>query len=129
MVHASLCPVVEPTADETAGGSAAGKPGSDGRQAWLTRRRLDLPLAASCTVLLAIGAPPGGITWLIWVGFAPLVYVLLRSELSHKRAFLLGWLGGVSSGLYGFPWITEMLITFAELPWVVAFVLYLTSVT
>ncbi len=79
-----------------------------------------LPLAAlsaTASLLMALGAPPGGITWLIWLGFIPLTLV---ARVSRKRrpgpTFVLGWIGGLCTGLVGFPWIAETLERFGGLP-------------
>lgn len=92
------------------------------------RERLEslgfLPLAAlsaTSSLLMALGAPPGGITWLIWLGFIPLTLVARTSR--HRRpwrTFALGWIGGLCTGLVGFPWIAETLERFGGLPWAVA---------
>ena len=53
------------------------------------RERLEslgfLPLAAlsaTSSLLMALGAPPGGITWLIWLGFIPLTLVVLGTSIN-----------------------------------------------
>lgn len=83
-----------------------------------------LPLAALSTtasLMMALGAPPGGITWLVWLGFVPLTLVARVSRQRTPRAtFWLGWLGGLCTGLVGFPWIAETLERFGGLPLPVA---------
>lgn len=82
------------------------------------------PLAAlsfNATLLMAVGAPPQGTTWLIWLGFVPLTLVARVSrERKAWQVFALGWVGGLCSGLVGFPWIAETLARFGGLPWSVA---------
>lgn len=82
------------------------------------------PLAAlsfNATLLMAVGAPPQGTTWLIWLGFIPLTLVARVSrQRSRRSVFLLGWVGGLCTGLVGFPWIAETLERFGGLPWPVA---------
>lgn len=79
-----------------------------------------LPLAALSTtasLMMALGAPPGGLTWLIWLGFIPLTIVARVSATRRPRQVLaLGWLGGLCTGLVGFPWIAETLERFGGLP-------------
>lgn len=83
-----------------------------------------LPLAAlsaTASLLMALGAPPGGITWLIWLGFVPLTLVARTSRRRRPgRTFVLGWIGGLCTGLVGFPWIAETLERFGGLPMPVA---------
>jgi apolipoprotein N-acyltransferase len=78
-----------------------------------------LPLAAlsaTSSLMLALGAPPGGITWLLWLGFVPLTVVARVCRVrSAGRTFLLGWIGGLCVGLVGFPWIAETLERFGGL--------------
>ncbi len=88
------------------------------------KRRADLGallIASTGGLCLALGAPPGGATLAIWLGFAPLVWSTqaLRSRRAPRR-FLAGWLGGLGIGLVGFPWIGEMLERFSGLPTPVA---------
>lgn len=71
--------------------------------------------------MLALGAPPGGITWLLWLGFLPLTVVARACR--GRRAghtLLVGWVGGLCIGLVGFPWIAETLERFGGLPLPVA---------
>jgi apolipoprotein N-acyltransferase len=86
--------------------------------------RADLPwllLAATGGLAMATGAPPGGITLAIWLGFVPLVIVAdrLRTRRARRR-FFAGWIGGLGIGLVGFPWIGALLERFAGLPMPVA---------
>ena len=76
-----------------------------------------LIIALSCTAFLALGAPPGGITWVIWIAFAPLALVVRLSQFSPRQAAFIGWFGGLGAGLFGFPWMAELLERFAGFPW------------
>lgn len=79
-------------------------------------------IAVTASLLMALGAPPQGATWLVWLGFAPLTLVARVSR--HRRirtVFLLGWIGGLCTGLVGFPWIAETLERFGDLPPALAF--------
>jgi apolipoprotein N-acyltransferase len=70
-------------------------------------------IAATASTMMALGAPPGGITWLVWLGFLPLVAVLrVQPRDRLRQAFGLGVVGGLGTGLVGFPWIGEMLERF-----------------
>ncbi len=78
-------------------------------------------LAATSSLLIAWGAPPGG--WLPgqwlpgeWLGFVPLLVLARRPGLSGRRVFMLGLVGGLGIGLAGFPWIAELLVRFAGVP-------------
>lgn len=74
-------------------------------------------LSATASLAMALGAPPGGITWLIWLGFIPLTLVARTSRARRPwRTFVLGWIGGLCTGLVGFPWIGETLERFGGLP-------------
>jgi len=92
-----------------------------------SRSPSDLRLAAIAfcgTLLLALAIPPHGRPALVWVGFAPLVYAarsLAVRPHSPWRAFGIGWVGGLCTGLVGFPWIAFTLERFAELPSALAY--------
>lgn len=74
-------------------------------------------IASTASTLMAIGAPPGGVTWLVWLGFLPLVAVLrVQPPDRVRQAFGLGVAGGLGTGLVGFPWIGEMLERFGGFP-------------
>jgi len=74
-------------------------------------------IATSGSLMMALGAPPGGLTWLIWLGFVPLALVArLGATLRPRAVFGLGWFGGLCTGLVGFPWIAETLERFGGLP-------------
>jgi len=97
--------------------------------AWRVRAKLEalglLPLAAlsfTASLLMALGAPPQGMTWMIWLGFVPLTLVARVSRKRRPRqVFALGWVGGLCTGLVGFPWIAETLERFGGLPAPVAY--------
>jgi apolipoprotein N-acyltransferase len=101
---------------------------SDLPHACRVRARLEslgfLPLAAlsfTASLMMALGAPPGGLTWLIWPGFIPLTLVARVSRARRPgQVFALGWLGGLCTGFVGFPWIAETLERFGGLPMPVA---------
>ncbi|MBC8074355.1 MAG: apolipoprotein N-acyltransferase [Deltaproteobacteria bacterium] len=74
-------------------------------------------MAATGGVAFGLGAPPDGITWLIWLGFAPLVWAAMQlADRSWRTRFVVGWIGGLGVGMVGFPWIAELLVTFADAP-------------
>lgn len=76
-----------------------------------------MALSATASLMLALGAPPGGLTWLIWLGFVPLTLVSRVSRgRGARRTLLVGWVGGLCTGLVGFPWIGETLERFGRLP-------------
>ncbi|MEX1365140.1 MAG: apolipoprotein N-acyltransferase [Nannocystaceae bacterium] len=79
-------------------------------------------LSSSATLMMALGAPPGGPTWLIWFGFVPLTLVArVTRDRRPRQVFALGWVGGLCTGLVGFPWIAETLERFGGLPAAVAY--------
>ena len=79
-----------------------------------------LLLASSASVLIAMGAPPGG--WLPghWLGFVPLIVLARRPGVTPRQAAALGLAGGLGIGLVGFPWLAELLARFAGMPGPVA---------
>ncbi len=82
-----------------------------------TRKLVVLAIAASGGVLLAVGAPPQGITWAIWLGFFPLWWVARElADSSLRRRLWTGLVGGMGVGMLGFPWIASTLIRFADAP-------------
>jgi apolipoprotein N-acyltransferase len=77
-----------------------------------------LAIASSSALILSLGAPPNG--WLTghWIGYVPLILMARRRSATWRQAALIGLIGGMGVGLGGFPWIAEMLVRFAHLPWV-----------
>lgn len=74
-------------------------------------------IAATGSTMMALGAPPDGLTGLIWLGFVPLTLVArVLSPQRLRRALLFGVVGGVGTGLVGFPWIAELLQRFGGFP-------------
>jgi len=77
-------------------------------------------LALFGSVLIGLGAPPGG--WLPgqWLGFVPLLVLARRENMTPRQAAALGVAGGLGIGLVGFPWIADLLMRFAGIPGPVA---------
>ncbi len=87
-------------------------------RAWPRWARLAAVTTAS--LMMALGAPPNGIHALIWLGFIPLMVIVRTADGARaRRVFAYGVFGGVCTGLVGFPWIAELMVRFAGLPWVV----------
>lgn len=80
-----------------------------------------LAIAATSGFVQALGAPPDG--WLPghFFGLVPLVVMVRRERVDWRQAGWLGLAGGMGVGLAGFPWIAEMLVRFARVPWAVGF--------
>lgn len=78
-----------------------------------------LAVAAVSSFIQALGAPPDG--WLVghFLGLIPMLIVVQRERVDWRRAGWFGLAGGVGVGLGGFPWIAEMLVRFAGVPWLV----------
>ncbi len=72
--------------------------------------------ASLSSLLIALGAPPGG--WLLghWLGFVPLIVLARRPATTPGQAAALGGVGGLGIGLVGFSWIAELLTRFAGFP-------------
>ncbi|MCP5044340.1 MAG: apolipoprotein N-acyltransferase [bacterium] len=81
-----------------------------------------LGIAATSGFIVSCGAPPDG--WLVasFVGWVPLLAVVSRSQAGVREVFLFGFVGGLGVGLGGFPWISEMLVKFAHVPWPVGWI-------
>lgn len=77
-------------------------------------------LSLLCTGLLAIGAPPGGTPALIWLAFVPTAWVCRQPHFTPRQAAFVGWFGGLGAGLFGFPWLAELLERFAGFSWPMA---------
>jgi apolipoprotein N-acyltransferase len=74
-------------------------------------------IALTSSLCMGLATPPSGPAWLVWLGWIPLVLVLRVS--THRRArslFALGIIGGLCTGLVGFPWIAETLVRFGDFP-------------
>jgi len=78
-----------------------------------------LAVAAFSSLMLASGAPPDG--WLPghWLSWVLLIVMVRRACVTPRQAAWLGFFGGIGVGLVGFPWIAEMLVKFAGVPWVI----------
>ncbi len=98
--------------------TAGGIPDANQVFAWLEKSGLlpSLLLASLCGALISLGAPPAGWLWGHWLGYVPLVLVSRRDSICWRQAALLGLVGGMGIGIGGFPWIAEMLVTFAGVP-------------
>lgn len=67
-----------------------------------------------CAACMVLGSPDYDLWWLGFVGW---VFWLAAIEgLAPKKAFWLGWLCGVATVFFGFFWLTELLIRFADFP-------------
>ncbi|MDP6977326.1 MAG: apolipoprotein N-acyltransferase [Myxococcota bacterium] len=81
-----------------------------------------LAIASTSGFVISMGAPRDGVLVASFVGFVPLLAILLRSRDAARRVFLLGFMGGMGIGVGGSPWIAEMLVKFAHVPTAVGFV-------
>jgi apolipoprotein N-acyltransferase len=91
-----------------------------GMQRWIRSLGFwpSLAIAATAGFVQALGAPPDGWLPAHFLGFVPLVVMALRDRVDWREAGWLGLAGGMGVGLGGFPWIAEMLVQFAGVPWV-----------
>jgi apolipoprotein N-acyltransferase len=76
-----------------------------------------LAISATFGWILSTGAPPGGWTPGTFVGLVPLIVMVRRDSVSWRQAAWFGLAGGMGVGLGGFPWIADMLVRFARVPW------------
>ncbi|MCR9160912.1 MAG: apolipoprotein N-acyltransferase [Nannocystaceae bacterium] len=92
--------------------------------AWLQARSTRTLAAIAFTGSLCFGlaSPPSAVPALAWLGFIPLLLaaVGVRGR-SGKSQFFVGWVGGLCTGLVGFPWIALTLERFAGFPSWLAF--------
>ncbi|MBW2294107.1 MAG: apolipoprotein N-acyltransferase [Deltaproteobacteria bacterium] len=75
-----------------------------------------LVISACSGFIVALGAPPDGWLATSFIGFAPLILMVMRDRVSLREAAVFGVAGGMGIGLGGFPWISEMLVKFAGVP-------------
>lgn len=78
-------------------------------------------IAFTGSLCFGLAIPPYGLSALVWLGFGPLALAARSTppELG-LRALALGWVGGLCTGLVGFPWIMLLLERFTGAPTVVA---------
>lgn len=92
--------------------------------AWLQARRTAVlaGLAFLGSLSFGLASPPSSVPWLAWLGFIPLLLAAKGAEGRRARTqFFVGWVGGLCTGLVGFPWIGHTLERFAEFPvWLAA---------
>jgi len=60
-----------------------------------------------------------------WVGFLPLLLALRMRNVTPRRAFFWGWLCGFAANAGGFYWITNLLMRFGHMHWLLALVLFM----
>lgn len=72
-------------------------------------------LAAVATgVMMCLGAPEWNLWWLGFVGWLPWLWAINGQR--PARAFVLGWISGITAVFLGFFWMTELLTRFAGMP-------------
>ena len=87
--------------------------------AWLQARSTRVLAAIAFTGSLCFGlaSPPSPVPALAWLGFIPLFLAAIGVQGRRARAqFFVGWVGGLCTGLVGFPWIALTLERFAGFP-------------
>ncbi|MEM6290199.1 MAG: apolipoprotein N-acyltransferase [Myxococcota bacterium] len=92
--------------------------------AWLQSQRTVVVAALAFTgsLMFGLAAPPSELAALAWLGFVPLL-VAAHGVVGRalKAQFFVGWVGGLCTGLVGFPWIGETLERFGGFPAWLAF--------
>ncbi len=72
-------------------------------------------LAAVATgVMMRAGVPDWNLWWLGFVGWIPWLWAI--DGQTPRRAFLLGWISGITAIFIGYFWMTELLTRFAGMP-------------
>ena len=93
--------------------------------AWLQARPTWLLalFASTGSLWFGLASPPSVMPELAWLGFIPLLLAARGMEGRRARAqFAVGVVGGLCTGLVGFPWIGETLERFAGFPtWLALF--------
>lgn len=87
--------------------------------AWLQARstRTLAAIAFTGSLLFGLASPPSPVPVLAWLGFVPLLLAAVGVDGRRARAqFFVGWVGGLCTGLVGFPWIALTLERFAGFP-------------
>jgi len=93
--------------------------------AWLQARSTRALAAIAFTGSLCFGlaSPPSPVPALAWLGFIPLLLAAAGVVGRPARVqFFVGWVGGLCTGLVGFPWIALTLERFAGFPSWLAYV-------
>ena len=93
--------------------AATGTSGADpkARRAELARR---VGLALACSACMVLGSPDHDLWWLAFVGW--IFWLGAIEGLRPRKAFWLGWLTGTVTVFWGFMWLTELLLRFADFP-------------
>ncbi|MBU1221549.1 apolipoprotein N-acyltransferase [Myxococcota bacterium] len=76
-------------------------------------------LAVVSGALWFLACPPYPLWWAAYFAMVPLFFAL--EGRSGKSAFFVGLTAGFVAMMGGFPWITDLIVRFGSLPWIVAF--------
>jgi len=79
-------------------------------------------LSASSAFLCVLAFPNIDLWWLAWIGLAPLIFVIARTNKAFT-AFVLGWLWGTIFFYGTCWWLTYPMIHYGHVPTVLAYVL------
>ena len=77
-------------------------------------RALRLAAALACSACMVLGSPDYDLWWLGFVGW--IFWLAAIEGLRPRHAFWLGWLTGTLTVFWGFLWLTELLLRFADFP-------------
>lgn len=81
-------------------------------------------LSTASGIMLVLSFPRFDLYWVAWFALVPLLYCIL--DVSWKRAFLLGFITGLTFNLTAFHWsFSDFLKMYANVPLYVSFIIYL----
>jgi apolipoprotein N-acyltransferase len=86
--------------------------------------RVEWAAAGLTAILLILSFPNFELSFLAWIAFVPLLYVIVRRP-DAGRAFILGWAAGTVFFYGSCYWLTYSMIHYGGLPTVVAYLLLL----
>ena len=99
--------------DMSASTGPSSHPPPDRRALWRERGRRGAPAPAG-SACMVLGSPDYDLWWLALVGW--IFWLGAIEGLSPRRAFWYGWLTGIVTVFWGFLWLTELLLRFADFP-------------
>jgi len=84
-------------------------------------------LAVSSGLLTAFSFPKFSLSFLIWVSFIPLLFVLYKKNL--KKAFLLGFIAGFSHYALLIYWIPAVPVHYGNIPYIFSLLIFILFVS
>ncbi len=82
----------------------------------LAPTRAEALLISVSVILLVLSFPDFDLWPLAWIGFVPLIFVLVRAPLSGAKAFVIGWAAGTIFFYATCYWLSHAMIHYGGLP-------------